>query len=124
MKDKRPVNLDLATMRFPVMAIASIFHRISGIGLFVLLPVMMWYLDGSLQSSESFQATKALLASPFHMIIIWAFLTSLSYHILAGLRHILMDLGWGEDLSSGRNSAITVIVLAIVLAILLGIWIW
>ena len=124
MNDNRPVNLDLATMRFPVMAIASIFHRISGIGIFVLLPLMMWYLSTSLESVESFNATKTLLASPMHMIIMWAFLVSIGYHILAGLRHILMDIGWGEDLSSGRNSATVVIVLAIILAILAGIWIW
>ncbi|WP_367607964.1 succinate dehydrogenase, cytochrome b556 subunit [Legionella sp. W05-934-2] len=124
MNKKRPVNLDLATMRFPVMAIASIFHRLSGIGIFVLLPFMMWYLHASLQSEKSFIATKSLLGSPIHLIIIWAFLVSLGYHILAGLRHIFMDLGWGEDLSSGRKSAATVIVIAIILAILAGIWIW
>ena len=124
MNDNRPVNLDLATMRFPVMAIASIFHRISGIGIFVLLPLMMWYLSTSLESVESFNATKTLLASPMHMIIMWAFWVSIGYHILAGLRHILLDIGWGEDLSSGRNSATVVIVLAIILAILAGIWIW
>lgn len=124
MKDKRPINLDLASMRFPVMAIASIFHRISGIGIFVLLPVMMWYLNETLHSEESFKATKQLLSSPLHMVLIWAFLVSLGYHILAGIRHILMDIGWGEDLSSGRKSAATVIILAIILAILAGIWIW
>ena len=58
MNKKRPINLDLATIRFPVMAIASIFHRISGIGIFVLLPVIMWYLDKSLQSEASFQSNE------------------------------------------------------------------
>ncbi len=124
MNKNRPINLDLATIHFPVMAIASILHRISGVGIFVLMPVIMWYLEMSLQSEASFKATKALLATPIHMIVLWVFMVALGYHLLAGFRHILMDLGWGESLSAGHKSATSVIVLTAILAILAGIWIW
>lgn len=124
MNNKRPINLDLSSMRFPVMAIASIFHRLSGIGIFILLPFMMWYLHLSLQSEKSFAMVVQMLTSPIHKLVLWLFLVGLGYHLLAGIRHILMDCGWGESLSTGRKSASVIIFLAIILAILAGMWIW
>lgn len=111
-------------MKFPPMAIASVLHRVSGVVLFVLLPIMIFILGQSLQSEESFAQIKLKLSEPCYKIIVWAFSTALAYHILAGIRHILMDIGIGEHLNSGRRTAILVIVLAVILTLFLGIWIW
>lgn len=124
MNKKRPVNLDLGTLKFPVMAIASILHRISGLVLFLLLPLMMWFLHHSLESEASFAQLQPLLTHPFYKLLIWAFCAALTYHLLAGVRHVLMDCGIGESLCSGRFSARLVIGSAVILTILLGIWIW
>lgn len=124
MDKKRPINLDLGSMKFPPMAIASILHRISGIALFILLPVMIFLLGRSLQSEEQFNQLKLTLSEPHYKFILWAFCTALIYHILAGFRHMIMDLGLGEDLCTGRRTSIVVIVLAVIAAIFLGIWIW
>ncbi|MDI9819179.1 MULTISPECIES: succinate dehydrogenase, cytochrome b556 subunit [unclassified Legionella] len=124
MKQKRPINLDLGTMKFPPMAIASILHRLSGIVLFLLMPAMLYFLGLSLLSNESFAELQQTLSSPFHKLVLWAFGTALVYHLLAGIRHLLMDVGYGEELDAGRRSAIFVIGLTVILTILLGIWIW
>jgi len=121
---KRPVNLDLGSMEYPPMAIASILHRISGIILFILLPVMIFLLDQSVQSEETFNYIKLQLSEPGYKLILWAFSAALAYHLLAGIRHMIMDLGFGESLCAGRRSSILVIVLAVVSTIFLGIWIW
>ena len=124
MNKKRPVNLDLGSMEYPPMAIASILHRISGIILFILLPVMIFLLDQSVQSEETFNYIKLQLSEPGYKLILWAFSAALAYHLLAGIRHMIMDLGFGESLCAGRRSSILVIVLAVVSTIFLGIWIW
>ncbi len=124
MNKKRPVNLDLGSMKFPPMAIASILHRISGVVLFILLPIIIFLLGQSLQSEELFHHTKLKLSEPCYQFILWAFSTALIYHIIAGIRHMIMDFGLGEDLCTGRRTSIVVIVLAVVAAIFLGIWIW
>lgn len=121
---KRPVNLDLGTLKFPPMAIASILHRISGILLFILLPIMLYILGQSLQSEESFNQMKIMISNPFYKLVLWAFSASLVYHVLAGIRHLIMDMGYGEHLETGRRTSILVIVLAVILTIILGIWIW
>ncbi|CAM2920736.1 succinate dehydrogenase, cytochrome b556 subunit [Legionella worsleiensis] len=124
MNKKRPVNLDLGTLKFPPMAISSILHRISGVLLFILLPIMLYILGLSLQSEESFIQMKSMISSPFYKLVLWAFSASLAYHILAGIRHIIMDMGFGEHLESSRRTSIMVIILSVILTIILGIWIW
>ena len=73
---------------------------------------------------ESFAGVHHQLESPYYKLLLWAFAAALIYHVLAGIRHIIMDMGFGEELDSGRRSAILVISLAVILTILLGIWIW
>ncbi|AUH71681.1 succinate dehydrogenase, cytochrome b556 subunit [Legionella sainthelensi] len=124
MNKKRPVNLDLVSLKYPPMAIASILHRISGVVLFLLLPIMLFILGQSVQSEETFLHVKNLLSQSCYKMVVWAFGTAMIYHLLAGIRHLLMDIGFGEHLNAGRNSAILVIALTVILTIFLGIWIW
>jgi succinate dehydrogenase / fumarate reductase cytochrome b subunit len=56
--------------------------------------------------------------------MLWGFGSAWMYHVLAGIRHMLMDLGYGESLPAGRYSAIAVMVLAGIAIIFLGVWIW
>lgn len=124
MNKKRPVNLELGTLKFPPMAVASILHRISGVILFLLLPIMLFIFGQSMQSEASFAQMKTMLAQPVYKLVLWAFGASLIYHVLAGIRHLFMDVGFGENLGAGRRTAILVIVLAVIFTIFLGIWIW
>ena len=124
MNDKRPVNLDLGSLKYPPMAIASILHRLSGLLMFLLLPVMLCYLSCSLKSAASFEEMRMHLANPWVKLIIWGFGSAWVYHVVAGIRHMMMDIGVGESLEAGRRSAILIIILAIIATIFLGIWLW
>jgi len=121
---QRPVNLDLGSLTYPPMAIASILHRISGIVLFLLLPFMLYMLQLSLKSSASYDELQSLVARPYGKLILWAFSSALIYHVIAGVRHMILDLGIGEALHAARRSAVAVIVLAVVAILSLGVWIW
>lgn len=122
--DKRPVNLDLTTIKFPVTAIASIIHRITGVGLFVALPILLWMLDRSLASEESFADLQALLGTALMRLVVWGIVAMLIYHLVAGIKHLLMDLGIGETLEGGRKGAFLVLAVSAVLILLAGGWIW
>lgn len=121
---KRPINLNLLTISFPIMAIVSILHRISGFFLFLVIPIFLAVMALSLQSPEAFFTVHTCFAHPFIKLIILGFLFALFYHILAGIRHLLMDAGVAEELKSARFSAGLVIVLAILLTGLMGIYLW
>lgn len=121
---KRPINLSLRSLNYPPMAIVSILHRISGLFIFLLMPIMLYFLSLSLHSEDSFVDLQAMLLNPFSKFIIWSFSTAFVYHVIAGIRHLFMDLGFGEQVNVGRQTAIVVIVLAVISTLLLGIWIW
>lgn len=124
MKNQRPVNLELSKFKFPLAAIVSILHRISGVFTFAGVAVLLWLLDASLASEESFVALQQTLTQPLWQVVIWLVLAALAYHLVAGVRHLLMDIDIGESLKGGRIGAQLVIVVAIILMVLAGVWIW
>jgi succinate dehydrogenase / fumarate reductase, cytochrome b subunit len=121
---KRPINLNLLTIRFPITAIVSIWHRISGFFLFLVIPVFLAVIALTLQSPEAFFTVKTCFRHPLIKLFILGFLLALFYHLLAGIRHLLMDAGIAEELKSARWSAGLVIVLAIVFTGWMGIYLW
>ncbi|WP_372963928.1 succinate dehydrogenase, cytochrome b556 subunit [Marinobacter sp.] len=124
MNSKRPVNLDLGKFHFPLPAITSILHRISGIIIFVGVAFLMYGLDLSLSGEDGFNRVNELLNSFLAKLITWGILSALLYHLVAGIKHLLMDAGIGEELESGRLAAKTTLVVSIVLIILAGVWVW
>lgn len=124
MKTNRPVNLDIRTIRLPITAYSSILHRVSGVVLFVAVGFLMYALQMSLNSPEDFAAVKELLSHPVSKFMTWGILTALWYHMLAGVRHLLMDVGIGEELESGALGAKIVLVLGVIGAVILGGLVW
>lgn len=127
MKNKGPSNIGLGSLRnykFPITAISSILHRLSGVFLFILIPFMLWVLDLSLHHSASFYHIKSILTSGVTSFIFWLGTTAISYHIFAGVRHLLMDVGFGESMYAAKISSVCVIVLGILAAIFWGVVLW
>ena len=112
------------TVKFPVTAIASITHRVTGVVMLAGILILMWMLDRSLASQESFDSLRQCLAHPLAKLVLWCVLAALAYHLVAGLRHLVMDLGFWEELRSGKVSAALAIALSVVLMILAGVWLW
>lgn len=112
-----PVFLNLFRIRFPVGAIASIAHRVAGVLLFLALPPLALGLDASLRSEAGFEAMRELLAGPWRgllgLVLVWA----AAHHLLAGIRHLLMDVGVGSGLAQARASARAVLVAAVLVAL-------
>lgn len=124
MKKQRPVNLDLTTISFPAPALASILHRVTGVAMFFALVFVIWAWAVSLSSPEGFEQVKLVLQSFIAKFIAWGTITVLLYHMIGGIRHLIMDMGHWEELKSGNTSAVVTIVLWIVLAVLAGVWLW
>lgn len=123
-RDSRPVNLDIATIKLPITAWASISHRLSGVALFFASFLLVWALDLSLSSAEGFAAVADCLQSTVGRAIVWLIAVALSYHALAGIKHLIMDMGIGETMSGGVLGARLVFATTIVLAVYWGMLIW
>ncbi|RQW64133.1 succinate dehydrogenase cytochrome b556 subunit [Vibrio viridaestus] len=120
----RPVNLDLQTIRFPITAIASILHRVSGVITFVSIGILLWLLSISLSSPQGFETAHDIVDGFFVKFILWGILTALSYHIVGGIRHLIMDLGYFEELESGAYTAKVSFGITVLLSVLAGVLVW
>jgi succinate dehydrogenase / fumarate reductase cytochrome b subunit len=126
-KKNRPGNVTLATManlKWPITSLSSILHRITGVLLFIAIPFCLWALEKSLTSQVEFTRIQMMLSGDFAKFVLWLILAMLAYHIIAGVRHLLMDAGIGESLEGGVIGSKLVIVLGILSAVGLGVWIW
>jgi succinate dehydrogenase / fumarate reductase, cytochrome b subunit len=121
---KRPVNLDIGTIQLPLPAITSILHRISGVIVFIGIAILLWLFDVSLTSEAGFNRLNELASSFISKFIVWGILTALAYHLVAGCKHLLMDLGIGESKEAGTLGAQLTIAVSLVLALMLGVWLW
>ena len=117
----RPVYLNLIRIHLPLPGWVSILHRVSGALLFIALPPAVWVLSMSLADEAGFQRAAEWFSHPLARLIslglIWAFV----HHLLAGLRHLALDVHWGTDLKRTRQSSLAVM-LASGLVTLLAAW--
>ncbi len=118
---------DLPSYRWPLAALVSGAHRISGVLMFLLLPFVLWLFDRSVSSEISFgQFTAAFSAGLgifpgwfiklVTLVLIWAYL----HHLLAGLRHLFMDVSHNTTKEFGRQSAAATLVVSLLLLVILG----
>lgn len=113
-----PKFLNLFRIALPPGGIASIAHRVSGVLMFLAVPLIAWLFALSLQSEQGFQTALSELRSLpgrlLSLVLVW----SLSHHFLAGLRHLLLDMEIGVQRSRARASAWVVNVGALVVTAL------
>ena len=124
MSKQRPVNLDLFSIKQPLPAIASIIHRVTGLILFVGIAILIYLLDQSLRSEQSFASLQETLNGGFVKLVIWGVLSALIYHFVAGIKHLLMDFGIGETIEGAELGAKITIGISAVLILYTGISIW
>jgi succinate dehydrogenase / fumarate reductase cytochrome b subunit len=123
----RPRNIGLGNLlhyRFPLTAITSILHRITGVLLVISIPFWLWALMVSLSSPVGFAEVKYFFCCPALHVVYWLLLSVLSYHIIAGVKHLLMDAGHFETKEGGKTASVFVLGLSIIVAVLLGVWLW
>jgi succinate dehydrogenase / fumarate reductase cytochrome b subunit len=116
--DARPTFFNLFQIQLPVGALTSIAHRVTGIALAVATPFAVYLLGLSLRGPDGYAEASALFARWWlrlaAAVVVWA----LSHHLLAGLRHLLMDVDVGSRLAAARRSAWAVNVAGVALGLL------
>ena len=116
---------DLPTYRLPAPGWVSILHRISGVLMFVLLPLIIWLFDTSVSSEISFarfrnafqNGLSGVVLKLIVLSLIWAYL----HHFIAGVRHVWMDLSHkAVSKEFGGSSAKFTLVASLLLTVVLG----
>ncbi len=124
LKKQRPKHLALNEIRLPLPGKVSILHRVSGVGLFLMLPVLLALFGNSVGSPESFVSFKEVVNNVFVKLIlsglVWAYL----HHFCAGIRFLLLDVHVGVDKQSAVSSARLVLIVSLILTVILVAKVW
>jgi len=116
----RPKFLSLAEIRLPVPGFVSILHRISGAGLFLLLPWLIYLLQLSLTSPESHAHFQAYVAHPLVKLFLFGLCWAYLHHFCAGIRFLLLDVHIGIEKEAARTSAKAVLVVSLGLTLVVA----
>lgn len=92
--------------------------------MFFALLFVIWAWAVSVSSPEGFANVQGLLDGFIGKFIAIGTASALTYHLLGGIRHAVMDMGHWEELESGNLSAQVVIALWVILTVVLGVALW
>jgi succinate dehydrogenase / fumarate reductase, cytochrome b subunit len=122
----RPKYYDLNLLNLPLPALVSIFHRITGIVMFLfLIPVTLYLLQGTLKSESGFNFWKNVITGfPIVKLILLGFVWAFMHHFFAGIRYLVLDLHIGNDLKSARATSVAVFIAGLIATIAFGARIW
>ena len=104
-RPERPVFFNLTQIQMPVGAVTSIAHRVTGVVLALGLPFFLYVLYLSLDSAQSYERLSRIAGTGLFEVVLVVFIWALTHHLLAGVRHLLMDIGIGSHLVEARRSA-------------------
>ncbi len=117
MNKHRPKHLALHLIKLPLPGFVSILHRISGLLLFIALPLLLLMLQYSLRSIETYTQLLAVLAHPLVKLMLLGLLWASLHHFCAGLRYLAIDLDYGVKLAQARASSKMVLAVSLVLTV-------
>lgn len=119
---QRPKFLTLTEIRLPLAGIASILHRASGAGMFLMLPLLIWLLQLSLGTTpESAASFKAVADNLFVRLILFGLIWAFLHHFCMGIRLLLIDLHIGVEKQQSRTSAQAVFAVSLALTLIFGL---
>ena len=124
---KNITNTDIMSIKsykFPITAISSILHRITGVVLLLAIPLAVVALHYSLAGPTGFADVKHLVTETWFSFFYWGFLSAVTYHVYAGVRHMIMDMGFGESMKAAKITSVAVLILGVISAIFWGAFLW
>lgn len=118
MVKSRPVFLELWRIRLPIPGVVSILHRISGILMVLAIPVFAVLFAQALSGTEGFASVADWAGSALGRLVLLLLGWSLLHHLIAGIRYLALDLGWGLDRPTARMTAWTTLYAALALTLI------
>jgi len=125
MKSDRPVNINpLTDYGWPFTALVSITNRVLGIVLFAGVAFGLYLLDMALTSEESFAQVTALMQLTLIKLAVLFFIFSLTYHLVAGVKHLLLDFHIGDTFEAAQIGSAIVVISSVIITGIIGINLW
>ena len=120
----RPKNLNLFTIKLPINAVVSILHRVSGVGLFLSIPLILLAFQSLVHSESSYLTLAGWLNTWFVKLLLIGLAWAFFHHFFAGIRHLFQDIHWMTSLNNARLSSRILLCLVAVSTVIFAVFIW
>jgi len=120
----RPKNLNLFTIKLPINAVVSILHRVSGVGLFLSIPLILFAFQSLVHSESSYLTLAGWLNTWFVKLLLIGLAWAFFHHFFAGIRHLFQDIHWMTSLNNARLSSRILLYLVAVSTVIFAVFIW
>ena len=120
-KHKRPLWYNLSPLNLPLPGLVSIFHRVSGLLLFLAIPFLIYALQLSLADQAGFDAVRSAMTHPLIRLVILALVWAISHHFCAGIRYLFLDIHKGIDLPAARKTSYAVLAVSLGMTVILSL---
>ena len=114
----------LTSYRLPPAGVVSILHRVSGVVLFLMLPVLLWLFQLSLLSEGTFERLQMVTANVLVKLVLVGMFWAILHHLVAGIRYLALDLHVGIAKEPSRKSALAVLAVSLPLAFVAALWLF
>lgn len=118
-KADRPLSPHLQVYRLPLLAILSILHRITGVGLAIGLLMLTWFLTALAMGPSAFDCFARFAGSPLGVLMLMGWAAAWAFHFCSGIRHLFLDTGSLFDLRSAYVAGYAILAGAVIIALLL-----
>lgn len=116
----RPLSPHLQVYRFMLTMALSIFHRMTGAGLYFGSLIFVWWLVAAAMGPEAYGQFMAIAGSIVGRVVLFGLSFAILHHMLGGLRHLVWDTGRGFNLKCVEISARVLV--ASSLSLTIGLW--
>ncbi len=120
----RPKNLNLFTIKLPINAVVSILHRVSGVGLFLSIPLILLALQNLVNSESSYLTLAGWLNTWYVKLLLIGLAWAFFHHFFAGIRHLFQDIHWMTSLKNARLSSRILLYLVTISTVIFAVFIW
>jgi succinate dehydrogenase / fumarate reductase cytochrome b subunit len=120
----RPKNLNLFTIKLPINAVVSILHRVSGVGLFLSIPLILFAFQSLVHSESSYLTLAGWLNTWFVKLLLIGLAWAFFHHFFAGIRHLFQDIHWMTSLKNARLSSRILLCLVAISTVIFAVFIW
>ena len=93
----RPLSPHLDIYRVTLTMVMSIAHRITGVGLYVGVLLLAWFLLAAASDAAAFAVFSGFIQSIIGRLALFGFAWALFHHMLGGIRHFIWEAGYGID---------------------------
>ena len=115
----RPLSPHAGVYKFKYTIISSFLNRLTGIAFSFGLIALAYWLMALANGPEAYKQAAVVLSSPLFKLIYIGLAFSFSYHLVAGIRHLIWDTGRGLEKRQSQQSAWLVFGVSVVLTALL-----